>query len=161
MCLLPDPVPLSSLSITPSLPRHNPYLHKIHMSPCIVFASPWSTSLLPRNSLFLSFSSIPWAWTYPRMVDCRNLQIREWSRDEIFSPTQGWAFKPFYSQEWSNSNFSCSLTGNITSHSMKNLPFHSLLRLKDEYCTYSHFITYTFLLKMLGECTFWAWEWKG
>ena len=69
----PRPFPLSSLSVSPSLPRHNPYLHKIHMSPCIVFSSPWSTSLLPRNSLFLSFSSTPWAWTYPRMVDCRNL----------------------------------------------------------------------------------------
>ena len=28
------------------------------------------------------------------------------------------------------SNFSCSLTRNITSHSMKSLAFHSLLRLK-------------------------------
>ena len=33
-------------------------------------------------------------------------------------------------QEWSISNFSCSLTRNITSHSMKNLAFHSLLRWK-------------------------------
>ena len=32
--------------------------------------------------------------------------------------------------EWSISNFSCSLTSNITSHSMKNLAFHSLLRWK-------------------------------
>ena len=30
------------------------------------------------------------------------------------------------------SNFSCSLTRNITSHSMENLAFHSLLRLKNE-----------------------------
>ena len=39
--------------------------------------------------------------------------------------------KPFHSQEWSFSNFPCSLTRNITSHSMKNaLVFHSLLRWK-------------------------------
>ena len=37
---------------------------------------------------------------------------------------------PFHSQEWSISNFSCSLTRNSTSHSMKNLAFHSLLRWK-------------------------------
>ena len=36
-------------------------------------------------------------------------------------------FNPF-SQEWSNSNFPCSLTRKITSHSMENLAFHSLLR---------------------------------
>ena len=64
-------------------------------------------------------------------------------------------------QEWSSSNFSCSLTSHITSHSMKNLAFHSLLRLKDDSCPSSHDLTYTFLLKRLGECTFWAWDWKG
>ena len=37
---------------------------------------------------------------------------------------------PFHSQEWSISNFPCSLTRDITSHSMKNLAFHSLLRWK-------------------------------
>ena len=34
------------------------------------------------------------------------------------------------SQEWSISNFPCSLTRKITSHSMKNLALHSLLRSK-------------------------------
>ena len=71
---------------------------------------------------------------------------------------KGW---PFHSQDWSSSNFSCSLTSHITSHGTKNLTFHSLLRLKDDSCTSSHYLTYTFLLKRLGECTFWAWEWKG
>ena len=37
-----------------------------------------------------------------------------------------------HSQEWSISNFPCSLTRNITSHIMKNLAFHSLLRYSDE-----------------------------
>ena len=42
----------------------------------------------------------------------------------------------FYSHslEWSISNFPCSLTRNITSHSMKNLAFHSLLRCKMTMC---------------------------
>ena len=38
--------------------------------------------------------------------------------------------KPFHSQEWSISNFPCSLTRNITLPSMKNLAFHRLLRWK-------------------------------
>ena len=37
---------------------------------------------------------------------------------------------PFHSQEWSISDFPCCLTRNITSHSMKNLAFQSLLRWK-------------------------------
>ena len=38
---------------------------------------------------------------------------------------------PFDSQEWSISNFSCSLTGNyLTTHNMENLTFHHLLRWK-------------------------------
>ena len=42
-------------------------------------------------------------------------------------------FSPFHSQEWSISNFPCSLARNITSHSLKNLAFHTLLRLRDNY----------------------------
>ena len=38
--------------------------------------------------------------------------------------------QPFHSGEWSISNFSCSLSRNITSQSMKNVAFHSLLRWK-------------------------------
>ena len=37
---------------------------------------------------------------------------------------------------------------------MKNLAFHSLLRLKDEYTTNSHYCTYAFLFKRLGEMYF-------
>ena len=35
------------------------------------------------------------------------------------------------------------------------------LRLKDDSCTSSHYLTYTFIFKRLRECTFWAWDWKG
>ena len=67
-------------------------------------------------------------------------------------------FNPgFYSQEWSISKFPCSLTRNITSHSIKNLAFHSLLRWK--MIDTLHCLTtsaYTFLFKRSGRCTFWA-----
>ena len=33
--------------------------------------------------------------------------------------------------------------------------------MKDDYTTNSHNLTYTFLFKGLGECTFWTWKWKG
>ena len=35
--------------------------------------------------------------------------------------------QPCHPEEWSISNFPCSLTRNITSHSMKNMNYHSLL----------------------------------
>ena len=50
-------------------------------------------------------------------------------------------FYPFHSQEWSSINSSCSLTCNITSQSMKNLAFHSLLRWKMIVLQNSHCIT--------------------
>ena len=40
----------------------------------------------------------------------------------------------------------------------EELAFHSLLKLKDDYTTSSHYLTYTFLFKRLGECTFGTWE---
>ena len=63
-----------------------------------------------------------------------------------------------HSHEWSMSNFSCGLSINITSHSVKTLAFHSLLRRKDDY-TNSHYLTYLFIFDRLGERTFWTWEW--
>ena len=39
--------------------------------------------------------------------------------------------------------------------------FHSLLTWKMIVLPNSHCITYTFLYKRLGECTFQTWEWKG
>ena len=68
---------------------------------------------------------------------------------------------PFHSQEWSISNFSRSLTTNITSHSMENVAFHSLLRWKMIVLSTLTTLSYTVLFTRLGECRFWAWEWKG
>ena len=52
------------------------------------------------------------------------------------------------------SNFPCSLTSNITPHSMENMAFHSLLRLKMIVLPNSHYLTYAFPYKRLGECTY-------
>ena len=58
-------------------------------------------------------------------------------------------------QEWSISNFSCSLTRNITSHSMENLAFYTS-QMKDDSTTNSHYLTYTLLFRRLRECAFWT-----
>ena len=50
---------------------------------------------------------------------------------------------------------------NITPHSMKNLSFHRLLNWKMIILPNSRCLTYAFLSKKLGVCTFWTWEWKG
>ena len=62
--------------------------------------------------------------------------------------------KPSHPQEWSISNFPCSLSRNITPHSMKNLAFHSFLRLKMNYTTNQYYLATSlihFLFKMLRE----------
>ena len=51
-----------------------------------------------------------------------------------------------HSQESSTSNFPCT-------HSMTKMAFHSLLQMKNDYTTNSHYLTYTFLIKRLGGCT--------
>ena len=68
---------------------------------------------------------------------------------------------PFHSWEWSMSKFPCSLTRNMTSHSMENLAFHSLLRLKVIVLQILATSLIQLLFERLGEYTFWAQEWKG
>ena len=72
-----------------------------------------------------------------------------------------WQLSTFSLPRVINVRFPCSLSSNSTSHSMKNLAFHSLLGWKIIILPNSHCITYTFLYKRLGECTFWSWEWRG
>ena len=57
------------------------------------------------------------------------------------------------SDQFQISNFPCSHTRNITSHSMTNLTFHSLLRWR--------MIILPIHTTSLGECTVWTWDWKG
>ena len=59
------------------------------------------------------------------------------------------------------SNFSCSLTRNITSHSKENLAFHTLLRWKMIIIQILATPLMHFPFKRLGECTFWAQEWSA
>ena len=59
------------------------------------------------------------------------------------------------------SNFPCSLTRNITSHSMENFVFHSLLRWKMIIKPILNTSLIHLSLGRLGECSFWTWEWKG
>ena len=58
------------------------------------------------------------------------------------------------------SNFSCSLTRNITPHSMKNLAVHSLLSWQLNILPILT-TSLIFSFEGLGECTFRTWEWKG
>ena len=62
--------------------------------------------------------------------------------------------QPCHSQEWTISNFFCSLTRNITSHSMKNLAFHSLLIWEDGYTTYSSLPHLSICLQRVGRMYF-------
>ena len=82
------------------------------------------------------------------MLDCSNITL---------GYTEGY-HKPFHSQEWSISNCHCTLTRNITLHSMKNLAFHSLIRWM---MIILPILTTSLVIKRLGECTFWTWEWKA
>ena len=81
-------------------------------------------------------------------------------------------FNPFTPKSDRFSNFSHSLTRNTTSHSLKNVAFHSLHRWKMIFVLpNSHCVTYKFLYKRLGECiffnlgvnrkTFWPWQGMG
>ena len=58
------------------------------------------------------------------------------------------------------SNFSCSLTRNITSDSMENLAFQSLLRWKMIILPILTTSLLHFSLKGWENVTFWSWEWK-
>ena len=60
-----------------------------------------------------------------------------------------------HSREWSISNFSCSSSRSIASHSGKDLAFHSLLRWKFiDILPILPTSVIHFFLKRLGECTF-------
>ena len=54
---------------------------------------------------------------------------------------------PWLMCKLSTSKFPCNLSRSITSHSMENLAFHSFTKMKDDYTSNSHNLTYTFPLK--------------
>ena len=79
-------------------------------------ARPCPIVLLPGSAI------CPWKWSAPAVwlsiLECTRLG----NNSRLFSVVAN--VQPLL--EWSMSNFSCSLTRNTTSHSMKNLDFHSL-----------------------------------
>ena len=90
--------------------------------------------------------------------------VAEYWHTAIYRIIYNTLFQPFHSQEQSNiSNFSCSLTSNIASHSMKKLAFHSLLRWKMIILPILTTSLIHFSLGRLGEieCSFRTWEWMG
>ena len=80
----------------------------------------------------------------PSCQVCWCTPVYDWPKYRQYFNTLLKAYISFHSQDCgqSTSNFPCSLTRNITSHSMKNVAFHSLLsRMKDDYATNSHYLT--------------------
>ena len=77
--------------------------------------------------------------------------LKTFEMDKVFTPrsTQEEVLYALFTQptwgtwEWSISNFPCSLTRNITSHSLKNLAFHSFLRWNMIVLTDSHLYFWT------------------
>ena len=67
---------------------------------------------------------------------------------------------PFTPKSDQCQKFPCSLTRNMTSHSKENLAFHSLLRWKMILIQILTTSLMHFPFRRLGECTFWAQEWK-
>ena len=61
--------------------------------------------------------------------------------------------KPFHYQEWSISNYTCSLTRNIAYTVRRTSLFIAYSDERRWYYQFSH-TTYTFIFKRLGECTF-------
>ena len=121
--------------------------------------------LQDRESVFCTI--LVWHWrhqfdlsqVYYARSECTSRKLRSSSLSRLLAVRQK-SLKPrlksSHSKEWSISNFPYSLARNITSRSMKNLAFHSLLGSKIIILPInSHHITCT-----LGECTFWTWEWK-
>ena len=106
--------------------------------------SDWCLVSLPENVLTL-FN--------PFTLKSDQLLISPAALPEIWHHTiwRTWLriFWPFYSPEWSITNFPCSLTRNITSHNM-NLAFYSLLRWK--------IIVLPFLTTLLVHSSLKSWE---
>ena len=98
----------------------------------------WSVTLALKDFEWL-IRSIVW-WVHHQLTAMEEHQSSYW---EPRVQNTGWA--NIQDEEWSMSNFPCSLTRNITSHSMENLAFHHLLRLK------------MIKVQMLNLTTSWYW----
>ena len=87
-----------------------------------------------------------------RDVDSRGISLpifgfSEQGRSKFYSLTLS-------RQEWSISDFPCSLTRNITSHSMKDLAFYGLLRCKMIILLILNYLTLYISLQKVGKTLF-------
>ena len=100
-----------------------------------------------QNYHITQYGELGLSWLTPKSDQC---QISPAASPEILHHTvwRTWSFMA-HSQECSISNFPCSLTRNITSHSMKNLAFHSF--------SDKRWLYYRFSLPHL--CVFWSYDW--
>ena len=85
-------------------------------------------------------------WGLGRGLDGPRRHRPPTDRGRKSGPVPRVSLEPFHSQEWSMSNFPCSLTSNITSHTMENSAFHSFTQMQDYYTFNSHYLTYTIAL---------------
>ena len=118
----PPPMAAPTSKTTPSLDATRP------PSPIPPTAVP---STAPKPELNLTQPAD--ASTLP-LPECEYVHV--YNRTSLLWPPSGQKYR------MTISNFLCSLTRNLTSHSMENVAFHSLLRWKI-ITTNSHYITYT------------------
>ena len=106
---------------------------KLDQHPRFSFVCEFLVICFPAVRMVDRYSCFGWSCTFSRML-YSPIQTILIVKSTLTTGKAGVSFqatlKP-YSQEWSISNFpSCSLTRNITPHSMRNLAFHSSLRWK-------------------------------
>ena len=134
-------IPLYSCSITCNVARNN-----LRGGQRAIFHA-----MLPRLSAPLIFWRLEFeenqTWIIINTIGNTWQMVVQGLRTSHYPPLCHW---PLHSQEWSISNFSCSLTRNIASHNMKNLAFHSLLGWKR--------ITLPILTASLIHCSLYGWE---
>ena len=74
------------------------------------------------------YNGITWFHYHDSWLSMKSAEMKLRTEDWVYLNIPNDTLLSFHSQEWSISNFPFSLTRSIASHSMKNLPFHSLLR---------------------------------
>ena len=125
----------------------------------IMLRTPWLAARLVAHSRTARKLAIFDSWPLSAIAPL-TMTIRVPSKNLLFVP-QRFRTITTIAWEWSMSKFPCSLTRNMTSHSMENLTFHSLLRWKVIILQILATSLIQSLFERLGEYTFWAQEWKG
>ena len=112
-----------------------------------------------RTWLFIAYSDAKWLYYKFSLHHSYNRFLKGWE-NTIFE-LRSERVNPFTPKSDQCQISPCSLTRNITPHSMKNLTFHSLLRWKVIILQILATSLIQSLFERLGEYTFRAQEWKG